>query len=552
MGTGLAGLGAWIGGLDARAAGADVNPVPVGVLSIDPTVKPVGDAPAVVPAPTPAPAPAPAPAAPAITPEAQAALDGLRAHAIALIAARVKAAAPVTMELVIEDQPRLVDLQEVDPKGGLLYKQFGKKGRVDLTAALPRLLADVLLGLTADEQETAAEQHLDAGLLYMVEGKALESAAQIDKAHALDGTLDAHATELMKKLPKPPAPENASPDLGGLFKNTGGGETGYIVTPQGTNQEGRKLGPLPKITQAILSGTPESDAVMANLQLLPKNHALYDDISKCAVLPNSDAIIAEVGADEVLNPDYSFNFVIAPPNQAKVDVAIVPKNDESDPGPYPVPDNAPIEGWGPGKFGNKIPFETWQRTGTGDRHCLVVDPAGGRFFEFFSTHKTASGWQAVIAANWPSNTIAQRRLKWSSADAAGLPILPTLVRYDELQRGMVEHAMRFCARRTRKEFLYPASHYAATGTSSNCPAMGERLRLKASVNIDSFGPQSRAIALALKKYGMIIADNGNYLSISMVIDERMDDPDCKNLRKLKIRDFEVVRGYGEHEGPRAP
>lgn len=487
-----------------------------------------------------------------VSPEAAAALESLRAHAIKTIARRLKASAPVNMELVIEDQARIVDLHEVDEKGGLIYKQFGKKGRLDLATVTPRLLADVILGMVDDEAEGAAEQHLDAGLLYMVEGKVLESAAQIDKAHNLDPGLDASASEQMKKLPRPQLPDNLSPDFGAIFKNSGGAGTaaGSVATAQGTNQEGRKLGPLPKITQVILSGTPEADEVMANLQLLPKNHALYDDISKCPVLPNSAQIIADVGADEVLNPDYSFNYFIVPPTQAKVDVKIVPANGESDPGPYPVADNAPIEGWGLGKFGNKIPMDTYQRVGTGDRHCLGVDPAGGRFFEFFSTHKTASGWQAAIAANWPMNTIAQRPLKWSSADAAGLPILPTLVRYDELQRGMVEHAMRFCARRTRKEFLYPASHFAATGTSPNCPAMGERFRLKASVNIDGFGPQSRAIALALKKYGMILADNGGYLSISLVIDERLDDPDCKNLRKLKISDFEVVRGYGEHEGPR--
>lgn len=501
----------------------------------------------------PAEPPAVAPPDP-VSPEAAAALSDLRARAVDAIAAALKARESLAIELVIDNQPRLVDLLTVDGKSALHYKQFGKKDALDLTAVTPRLLGDLLLGLVDDELDTAAQMHLDAGLLFSVEGKLLESSTQIDIAVRLDPSLRETAGAQMKLLPKPKPPEVALIDLGAIYRGTGeAGASGEPAPPQGTNQEGRKLGPLPKIAQPILSGTPEADAVIANLQLLPRHHALYDDLRKCKVLPNSDRIIAEIGADEVLNPDYSFNYVIVPPTQPKVEIAIVPANRESDPGPYPVPDNLPIEGWGT-KFGDKrvTQLSDYQRTGSGDRHALVVDPAGGRFFETFSTHKLAAGWKAANVANWPMNTIAQRPLKWTSADAAGLPILPTLVRYDELQRGTVEHAMRVCVRRTRKEFLYPASHYAATSDNPNAPAMGQRLRLKASVNIDDFGPQSKAIALALKKYGMIVADNGNYLSISLVMDDRLDDPDVKNLRRLKFRDFEVVQGFGENEGSRSP
>ncbi|MGH7143434.1 MAG: hypothetical protein ACREJ2_04785 [Planctomycetota bacterium] len=499
------------------------------------------------------PAPPAVPAVPAVTPEQTAELNKVREAGIAAIGAKLKSSGGLQMELSIDGQARLVQLESVDAKGGLIYSQYGQPGRLDLTVAQPRMVADLLVGLVNDDDDAAAQMHMEAGLLYNVDGKFVASAAQLDKAETLDPTLSASAEAAMKKLPKPAPPVVNSPDLSKLVQ-------AEQHSAPGTNQAGRALGALPKISSPILSGDPAADAVMANLQLLPKNHALYDDITKCPVLANSDRIIANIGANEVLNPDYSFNYVIVPGDQRPVAVA-VPKTDETDTGPFPVPANLPIEGWGPPKaiFGNHMDLKRWQESAdTGDRHAIVVDPyngSGPRFLEFYHMRLVSSGWDSRGAYIWPCNSLATRRPRTTSADAAGLPILPTLVRYDELQRGMVEHAMRFCVPRTRKAFLYPACHYAATATppdDPDQPAMGERLRLKANVNIDSFGPQSRAIALALKKYGMIVADNGDYRSICLVADDRLDDPDIKHLRLLKMKDFEVVRGYGPQEGPRAP
>ena len=236
-----------------------------------------------------------------------------------------------------------------------------------------------------------------------------------------------------------------------------------------------------------------------------------------------------------------------PANQKKVNVKIVAYPDESDPGPFPVPDQMPIEGW-PAYFRRsgrhqRLTLEEVQRDRLnegGDRHAIVVDPVGGRLYEFYQARKTDAGWVAAQASVFDLKTNRLRPDGWTSADAAGLPIFPAIVRSDELQRGLVEHAMRVTVRRTRRAYVSPARHYASRLTDENLPRMGERIRLKQDYDISRFSPPVQAILKGLKKYGMFVADNGIDWAISVAPDERIGDLH-EELRKIKGSVFEVVQ-----------
>jgi hypothetical protein len=295
----------------------------------------------------------------------------------------------------------------------------------------------------------------------------------------------------------------------------------------------------------ILFNTPEADAILAKMKIFPPSNAWNEDISKLPVRANSAAIIANIGPDKKLAYNLDMAFVIVSGRQAKVPVKLLQYADDSDPGPYPVPDNAPIENWP--LSGESL--EHIQRTGEGDRHLIVVDPQNNKLYEFYAARRTDAGWEASNEATFDlaSNTLRPRG--WTSSDAAGLPIFPAIVRYDECERGMVQHAMRFTVKKTRKEFIYPATHQAGSSTDPNIPAMGERLRLKADVDIATFPKHAKAIALGLKKYGMIVADNGGDWRISIAPDSRIHG--LESLRSFQGSDFEVVQTTGEREGPRS-
>jgi hypothetical protein len=226
-----------------------------------------------------------------------------------------------------------------------------------------------------------------------------------------------------------------------------------------------------------------------------------------------------------------------------VKVTLYPQ--ESDPGPFPLPSNAPIENWPlhrnedtaalpkPGQT-----LEQLQRDGRGDRHVIVVDPGNGKLHEFWQARKRDSGWEASTAATFDLRTGALRPERWTSTDAAGLPIFPAIVRYDECVRGIVGHAMRVTVQKTRRAYVLPATHWASASPDPYLPRMGERIRLRQNFDISGFPPHAQAILRGLKKYGMFVADNGADWRLSIAPDRRLQG--LESLQKVKGSDFEVV------------
>jgi hypothetical protein len=311
------------------------------------------------------------------------------------------------------------------------------------------------------------------------------------------------------------------------------------------HSSGRELPPMPEIKQSVMFNTPEADKILSAMQVFPVNNPWNEDISKLPLLPNSKKIIASSGAEKGLAVNYDMSFILVPPDQKRVPVKIVNYPDESDKGPYPVPDNAPIEDWP--LNGQKL--ETIQRVGKGDRHMLIVDPVNGKLYEFYTGRKTDNGWQAAQASIFDLKSNKLRPDGWTSSDAAGLPVFPAVIRYDELERGMVEHAMRFTVQKTRKAYVYPATHHASRRTDENLPRMGERYRLRQDFDSSGFSPHTQAVLKGLKKYGMFMADNGGDWRLSVAPDSRIKGLD--ELRKVKGKDFEVIVPTGPNEGPRA-
>ena len=302
---------------------------------------------------------------------------------------------------------------------------------------------------------------------------------------------------------------------------------------------------LPAFDKPVLFNTPEADKILAAMQIFPRDNAWNEDISGRPVAANSKAMIAGIGADKRLAYNLDMSFVIVPPRQKKVDVKIVGYGGESDPGPYPVPNNAPIEDWP----ANGKELSAYQREkADSDRHLIVVDPGNHMLYEFYQGRLTDAGWQANCAAKFNLQSNKLRPDGWTSSDAAGLPIFPAIVRFDEVERGMVEHAIRFTVQRTRRAYVYPATHYASRLTDPNLPRMGERFRLRADFDTSKFSPHVQAILKGLKKYGMFVADNGGDWRISVAPDARIKGLD--ELRKLKGADFEVIVTTGPNEGPR--
>ena len=187
--------------------------------------------------------------------------------------------------------------------------------------------------------------------------------------------------------------------------------------------------------------------------------------------------------------------------------------------------------------------------GGSDAHILMVDRDACRLYELFAAAKVNGSWTAGSGATWDLRSNDLRTEGWTSADAAGLPILPGLVRYDEVAAGAIQHALRFTTSQTRRLYIYPARHYASSSTSTSLPPMGLRVRLKASYDTSGFSPQARVIAEALKRYGMILADNGSPWYISGMSDPHFDDDVMHELDVITGRDLEVVDTTGLVNGP---
>jgi hypothetical protein len=300
-----------------------------------------------------------------------------------------------------------------------------------------------------------------------------------------------------------------------------------------------------QVTSNIPPPPPSACSVMAPGQggslngfvPFPADNLWNKDISSAPVDPNSTALINFIGASVTIHPDFGSGlyqgssigipYVVVDSTQSFVPINFTAYGDESDPGPMPVPANAPIEGY--------------PNPGNGDRHVLVLDNNNCWLYELFSASAGSGGaWNAASAAVWDLQNDEQRPWTWTSADAAGLPIFPGLVRYDEVTAGHINHAIRFTLQFSRAAFVPPASHWAATSTQSMAAPMGMRLRLKSSFDVSTFSPTNQVILNAMKKYGMIMADNGSSLYISGAPDDRWSNDDLHSLGSVTASDFEVV------------
>ena len=269
----------------------------------------------------------------------------------------------------------------------------------------------------------------------------------------------------------------------------------------------------------------------------PSSSLWNTDISTAAVDQNSANIINFIGTTVTLHPDLGAGtyqhktigipYQVVASSQPKVNVKLGLYATESDPGPEPLPASALIEGY--------------PKPGNGDRHVMVIDKDGCWLYELFHGSVSKSGaWSADSAAIWDLTINQKHPYTWTSADAAGLPVFVGLARHDEVAAGTIKHALRFTVPTTRRAFVLPATHWASNVTDPNAPPMGTRLRLKASFDISTFPADDQVILTALKKYGMILADNGSGIFISGTPDDSWNNADLNLLKTITASNFEVV------------
>jgi hypothetical protein len=269
--------------------------------------------------------------------------------------------------------------------------------------------------------------------------------------------------------------------------------------------------------------------------IFPLSNVWNQRIDRRPVATNSATMISAIGLDRGLHMDFGsyagygipYNVVSASTPRSTVTFEYASESDDVG---YPIPATPKIEGGS-------------------DRHILMVDKDACRLYELFAASKSGGTWSAGSGATWDLRSNALRPAGWTSADAAGLPILPGLVRYDEVAAGVINHALRFTTNRTRRAYIYPARHFASSSTSTSLPPMGLRVRLKASYDTSRFSPGARVIAEALKRYGMILADNGSPWYVSGASDPRFDDDVFHELDVISGRHLEVVDTTGLVNGP---
>ena len=304
-----------------------------------------------------------------------------------------------------------------------------------------------------------------------------------------------------------------------------------VLVVAGTAACRRPPAPAPPTTttSAAPAHTGDQNGSLGACPVFPADNAWNTDVSTSPVHANSDSYISQILADggDFLHPDfggggaYGIPYVTVPGTEPKVPVTFVDWPSESDPGPYAVPLGAPVEGGS-------------------DRHAIGIDRDSCKLYEMYNASPQPNHWEASNGAIWDLRSNALRPNTWTSADAAGLPIFAGLARYDEVAAGHIDHALRVTFNQTQHGFIYPATHYASSSTNPNRPPMGLRMRLKASYDISGYTGQARVILVALKKYGLMNADNGSNWFITGAADSRWNDTDLNQLKNVPGSAFEVV------------
>jgi hypothetical protein len=279
----------------------------------------------------------------------------------------------------------------------------------------------------------------------------------------------------------------------------------------------------------VLAQNKDGPAV-GNCPVFPADNPWNLDVSALPLDPNSDDYIASISAygNEYLHADfgapaeYGIPYVVVDGDQPLVPITFIDYGDESDPGPYPIPPDAPVEAGS-------------------DQHVLVIDGDNCVLYEMYAAEFNGEGWDAGSGAVFDLLSNELRPETWTSADAAGLPIFPGLVRYDEVEAGAIHHALRFTVEETQRAYIHPATHYASYNDDPDLPPMGLRLRLSADYDISGYSGQARVVLEALRTYGMIVADNGTSWFITGATDPRWDDDDLNQLKEVPGSAFEVVQ-----------
>jgi len=290
------------------------------------------------------------------------------------------------------------------------------------------------------------------------------------------------------------------------------------------------------VATLVQSGAGRPLPSAAKCPIFPRSSQWNLRVDRLPVHPRSDAIVGAVGRSERAHADFGSGLYEGRPigipyrvvsgRQRRVPVRFEYAS-ESDRGRYPIPRDVPIEGG---------------RSSDGDRHVIVIDRSRCRLYELYAAYPEDGGrrWRAGSGAIWTLRSNRLRPRGWTSADAAGLPILPGLARYDEVRRGRIDHALRITVPRTRRAFTYPARHFASDSNDPDLPAMGQRMRLRRGFDVSRYPRQSRVVLRALKRYGALVADNGSAWSVSGAPSKRWDNDDLRSLGRVRGSDFEVV------------
>jgi hypothetical protein len=286
---------------------------------------------------------------------------------------------------------------------------------------------------------------------------------------------------------------------------------------------------------------------LGEFQVFPTDNVWKWDISGYQVHPKSANFVASVGTARLMHPDFGtvwdgapigIPYVIVTAGQPKMQVVYTDYGDESDPGPFPIPLDAPVEGGS---------------SSDGDRHVIAVDKDGKALYELYNSFPKTDRWEASSGAKFDLTINDNHPLGWTSADAAGLPIFPGLIRYEEVYiKGEVNHAIRMTCHATQNTFIYPARHYASSSTDQNLPPMGLRFRMKSGYDISGFSAPIQVICRAMKKHGLIVADNGSDWYISGAPDSRWNDEVLGELKTIPGSAFEAVLTVDDQGNPILP